>query len=151
MTAVDEAKRRAMSRQRRRDTGPELAVRRRLHALGYRYRVDRRPLPDLRARGDLVFTRARVVVFVDGCFWHRCPQHATSPRHNGEWWRAKLDANVARDRATDRRLGEAGWRVVRIWEHELKTKPMEALTKIMSAITAAKESVAVRRRKPQSL
>jgi len=79
MTAVDEAKRRAMSRQRRRDTGPELAVRRRLHALGYRYRVDHRPLPDLRARGDLVFTRARVVVFVDGCFWHRCPQHATSP------------------------------------------------------------------------
>ena len=79
MTAVDEGKSRAMSRQRRRDTGPELAVRQRLHALGYRYRVDHRPLPDLRARGDLVFTRARVVVFVDGCFWHRCPQHATSP------------------------------------------------------------------------
>ena len=118
MTAVDEGKSRAMSRQRRRDTGPELAVRQRLHALGYRYRVDHRPLPDLRARGDLVFTRARVVVFVDGCFWHRCPQHATSPRHNGVWWQAKLDANVARDRATDRRLAEAGWRVVRIWEHE---------------------------------
>ncbi|HEX3258043.1 MAG TPA: hypothetical protein VHS35_05975, partial [Pseudonocardia sp.] len=73
--ATDDAKRRAMSRQRRRDTGPELAVRQRLHALGYRYRVDHRPLPDLRARGDLVFTRARVVVFVDGCFWHRGPQH----------------------------------------------------------------------------
>ena len=82
MTAVrplDEAKRRAMSRQRTRDTGPELAVRQRLHALGYRYRVDHRPLPDLRARGDLVFTRARVVVFVDGCFWHRCPQHVQEP------------------------------------------------------------------------
>ena len=118
MTAVDEAKRRAMSRQRTRDTGPELAVRQRLHALGYRYRVDHRPQPDLRARGDLVFTRARVVVFVDGCFWHRCPRHATSPRHNGAWWRAKLDANVARDRATDRRLADADWRVVRIWEHE---------------------------------
>jgi len=128
MTAVDEAKRRAMSRQRRRDTGPELAVRRRLHALGYRYRVDHRPLPDLRARGDLVFTRARVVVFVDGCFWHRCPQHATSPRHNGEWWRAKLDANAARDRATDRRLGDAGWRVVRIWEHEDPEAPVAAVT-----------------------
>ena len=95
-----------------------MAVRRRLHALGYRYRVDYRPLPDLRARGDLVFTRARVVVFVDGCFWHRCPQHATSPRHNGAWWRAKFDINVARDRATERRLAKAGWRVVRIWEHE---------------------------------
>jgi DNA mismatch endonuclease (patch repair protein) len=116
--AVDAAKSRAMARQRTRDTGPELAVRQRLHALGYRYRVDHRPLPELRARGDLVFTRARVVVFVDGCFWHRCPQHATSPRHNGAWWQAKLDANVARDRATDRRLVDAGWRVVRIWEHE---------------------------------
>jgi DNA mismatch endonuclease Vsr len=88
--AVDAAKSRAMARQRTRDTGPELAVRQRLHALGYRYRVDHRPLPELRARGDLVFTRARVVVFVDGCFWHRCPQHATSPRHNGSWWQAKL-------------------------------------------------------------
>jgi DNA mismatch endonuclease (patch repair protein) len=120
-----------MSRQRRRDTGPELAVRQRLHALGYRYRVDHRPLPDLRARGDLVFTRARVVVFVDGCFWHRCPQHATSPRHNGEWWRAKLDANVARDRATDRRLAEADWRVVRIWEHEA---PEEAIAAVIALL-----------------
>ena len=117
-----------MSRQRTRDTGPELAVRRRLHALGYRYRVDHRPLPDLRARGDLVFTRARVVVFVDGCFWHRCPQHATSPRHNGSWWQAKLDANVARDRATDRRLVDAGWRVVRIWEHEPPDVAVERVT-----------------------
>ena len=132
--ATDDAKRRAMSRQRRRDTGPELAVRQRLHALGYRYRVDHRPLPDLRARGDLVFTRARVVVFVDGCFWHRCPQHATSPRHNGEWWRAKLDANVARDRATDRRLADAGWRVVRIWEHEALN---DAVARIRAELTAA--------------
>jgi DNA mismatch endonuclease (patch repair protein) len=134
MTAVrplDEAKRRAMSRQRTRDTGPELAVRQRLHALGYRYRVDHRPLPDLRARGDLVFTRARVVVFVDGCFWHRCPQHATSPRHNGAWWQAKLDANVARDRATDRRLADAGWRVVRIWEHEAPEIAVAAVTALL--------------------
>lgn len=131
---ADEAKRRAMSRQRRRDTGPELAVRQRLHAMGYRYRVDHRPLPELRARGDLVFTRARVVVFVDGCFWHRCPQHATSPRHNGEWWRAKLDANVARDRATDRRLADAGWRVVRIWEHE---PPDNAVARIRAVLKAA--------------
>jgi DNA mismatch endonuclease (patch repair protein) len=123
-----------MSRQRRRDTGPELAVRQRLHALGYRYRVDHRPLPELRARGDLVFTRARVVVFVDGCFWHRCPQHATSPRHNGDWWRAKLDANVARDRATDRQLAEAGWRVVRIWEHE---PPENAVARIRAVLKAA--------------
>ena len=142
MSAIDEAKRRAMSRQRRRDTGPELAVRQRLHALGYRYRVDHRPLPDLRARGDLVFTRARVVVFVDGCFWHRCPRHATSPRHNGEWWRAKLDANVARDRATDRRLADAGWRVVRIWEHEAPDDAIAAVTALLGPPRSAPRPVA---------
>jgi DNA mismatch endonuclease (patch repair protein) len=132
--ALNEAKRRSMSRQRTRDTRPELAVRRRLHALGYRYRVDHRPLPDLRVRGDVVFTRARVVVFVDGCFWHRCPEHATSPRHNGAWWREKLSTNVARDRSTDRRLAEAGWRVVRIWEHE---PPENAVARIRAVLKAA--------------
>ena len=140
--ATDEAKRRAMARQRTRDTGPELAVRQRLHALGYRYRVDHRPLPDLRARGDLVFTRARVVVFVDGCFWHRCPQHATSPRHNGVWWQAKLDANVVRDRATDRRLAEAGWRVVRIWEHEAPDDAVAAVTALLGPPRSAPRAAA---------
>ena len=122
-----------MSRQRSRDTGPELAIRTRLHALGYRYRVDHRPVPAVRTRGDIVFTRARVVVFVDGCFWHQCPLHATSPRHNGAWWEAKLAANVARDRATDQRLDDAGFRVVRIWEHE---SPDEAVATIVRALAA---------------
>jgi DNA mismatch endonuclease, patch repair protein len=131
--AASEQKRRSMSRQRSRDTGPELAIRTRLHALGYRYRVDHRPLADLRSRGDIVFTRARLVVFVDGCFWHQCPQHATSPRHNGPWWEAKLAANVARDRATDQRLATAGFRVVRIWEHEA---PDEAVATIVRALRA---------------
>ena len=134
--AVSEHKRRSMSRQRSRDTGPELAIRTRLHAMGYRYRVDHRPLPDLRARGDIVFTRARVVVFVDGCFWHQCPQHRTSPQHNGAWWAAKLAANVERDRATDRRLADDGWRVVRIWEHE---SPDAAVAAIVRALTAAQD------------
>ena len=129
--AVDEHKRRAMSRQRSRDTGPEVAIRTRLHALGYRYRVDHAPLPGVRTRGDIVFTRARLVVFVDGCFWHQCPDHATSPRHNGAWWQAKLAANVERDRATDRRLADGGWRVVRIWEHE---PPDAAVAAIVRAL-----------------
>lgn len=107
-----------MQRQRRGDTGPEMALRRTLHARGYRYRVDRPPVPDLRRRADLVFPGRKVAVFVDGCFWHRCPQHATIPGSNTAWWRAKLDANVTRDRDTDRRLAEAGWHVVRVWEHE---------------------------------
>jgi DNA mismatch endonuclease, patch repair protein len=65
-----------------------------------------------------VFTRRRVVVFVDGCFWHGCPLHATEPKNNAEWWREKLAANMARDRRHDEELTSAGWTVLRIWEHE---------------------------------
>jgi DNA mismatch endonuclease (patch repair protein) len=107
-----------MRANRRRDTQPELAVRRELHRRGLRYRVDVPPVRGLRCRADLVFTRARVAVFVDGCFWHACPEHGTSPAANGAWWRRKLTANVDRDRRNDRNLSAAGWRVVRIWEHE---------------------------------
>lgn len=103
---------------KQRDTAPELAIRQVLHRRGLRYRVDTR-LPGLgRARPDIVFTRARVAVFVDGCFWHRCPEHESFPKTNAVWWRQKLDANVRRDRKTDSVLAEAGWTVIRIWEHE---------------------------------
>lgn len=95
-----------------------MAVRREVWRRGLRYRVDLAPIRGLRRRADLVFTRARVAVYVDGCFWHQCPLHATFPKANAAWWRDKLDANVARDRDTDRRLADAGWTVVRIWEHE---------------------------------
>jgi DNA mismatch endonuclease (patch repair protein) len=107
-----------MERQRRRDTGPELAVRKALHAKGLRYRVDIPPIPGTRRRADIVFTRVRVAVFVDGCFWHGCPQHATLPKSNTAWWTAKLDANRHRDRDTDEQLLRAGWTVLRVWEHE---------------------------------
>lgn len=107
-----------MSRQKSRDTGPELALRRELHHRGLRFYVDRAPLKGLRRRADLVFPRKRIAVYVDGCFWHRCPQHATDPKNNAEWWAMKLAGNVARDRATDAELAAAGWHVVRIWEHE---------------------------------
>jgi len=108
-----------MRRNPRRDTGPELAVRSELQRRGLRFRKD---LP-LRVRGrvvrpDVVFTRARLAVFIDGCFWHRCPQHGNVPRANGDYWRPKLERNVVRDRAVDAALGEAGWRVLRAWEHE---------------------------------
>lgn len=106
-----------MKAQRRRDTAVELGVRRRLHALGYRYRVDFRPEPSLRVRGDIVFTRRKVVVFIDGCFWHGCPEHATAPKNNAEWWRAKLMANQQRDAKNSEALERLGWRVVRVWEH----------------------------------
>lgn len=108
-----------MRRNPRRDTGPELAVRSELHRRGLRFRKDL-PLrvPGRVVRPDVVFTRARLAVFVDGCFWHRCPEHGNVPRANGDYWQPKLERNVARDRAVDAALGGAGWRVLRAWEHE---------------------------------
>ena len=116
-----------MSRQGRRDTGPEVALRRALHARGLRFRVVY-PVPGQRRRTiDIAFTRRKVAVLVDGCFWHGCPEHGVKPRSNSSWWREKLAANHARDRDTDRLLGEAGWAVVRIWEHE----PVERATRMV--------------------
>lgn len=93
-------------------------MRKELHSLGLRYRVAY-PVPGQRRRTiDVAFTRAKVAVFVDGCFWHGCPAHGTRPRANSEWWTAKLAANMARDSDTDRILAELGWRVMRVWEHE---------------------------------
>lgn len=111
----------------RRDTAPELALRRELHRRGLRYRVEVR-LPELpRRRMDIVFTRARLVVLVDGCFWHGCPVHATTARANAPYWSAKLAANRARDRDTDERLAAAGWTVLRVWEHE---DPVEVAARV---------------------
>ena len=107
-----------MERQGRRDTAPELALRRELHRRGLRFRVDLSPIPGLRSRADIVFTRAEVAVFVDGCFWHRCPTHATVPKNNRAWWTPKLLANEARDRRTDAALAAADWIAIRVWEHE---------------------------------
>jgi DNA mismatch endonuclease, patch repair protein len=107
-----------MRRTGRRDTAAEVAIRRELHRRGHRYRVDLRPSDRLRTRADIVFTRWRVAVFIDGCFWHGCPEHWTAPKANAAWWRQKIETNVARDRRTDTALTAQGWLVVRIWEHE---------------------------------
>ncbi|MBZ9797767.1 very short patch repair endonuclease [Mesorhizobium sp. ES1-4] len=96
----------------------ERAVRSALHRRGLRFRLHRRLLANSRRTVDIVFPRARVAVFLDGCFWHGCPLHGTWPKNNAEWWREKIEANIARDRDTDRRLQELGWTVVRVWEHE---------------------------------
>ncbi len=122
-----------MERQARRDTKAELVVRRAVWRRGLRYRVDLAPLSGSRRRADLVFTRARVAVFVDGCFWHGCPIHATAPKSNAAWWEEKLAANVRRDRDTEARLEAAGWHVVRVWEHE---DPEEAAERIVAAVDA---------------
>ena len=106
-----------MSTQATRDTGPEMALRRELHGRGLRYRVNRRPDPTVRCTADIVFSRAKVAVFVDGCFWHRCPEHGTLPKANAQWWVAKLEGNAERDRRTDAELTRRGWLVLRFWEH----------------------------------
>ncbi|MFJ6390271.1 very short patch repair endonuclease [Streptomyces sp. NPDC091972] len=123
---------RIMAAIRRRDTRPERSVRSLLHAAGKRYRVDFRvDLEGARPRPDIAFTRARVAVFVDGCFWHSCPQHGTKPGVNQGYWQPKLERNVARDRANDRALVAAGWTVIRVWEHE---SPHDAARRIIAVL-----------------
>ena len=116
--ASSAAVRRGMQANRSRDTKPEIAVRRAVHALGLRYKVDARPLPRLNRRADLVFTKAKVAVFVDGCFWHGCPDHHTVAMANRTYWADKVLKNRERDAETNRLLSEAGWTVLRVWEHE---------------------------------
>ena len=116
---------------RRRDTKPELALRRALHAMGLRYRVDVRPLPALNRRADIVFRRARVAVHVDGCYWHGCPEHGTTAKTNPGYWGPKIARNKERDAETDRLLAEDGWVSLRVWEHE---EPARAAQRVVDVL-----------------
>ena len=108
-----------MLANRRNDTGPEMRVRRLLHAAGLRYRIDYAPdRRNLRRRADIVFTRRRIAVFIDGCYWHGCPEHFVPPKANARCWAGKIAGNIARDRDTDERLRSLGWVVLRFWEHD---------------------------------
>lgn len=131
-----------MAGYRQRDTQPELALRSALHARGLRYFVDRPPLPKLRRRADLVFPRARVAVYVHGCFWHGCSEHGTWPAHNAAWWRAKIESNRARDRDTAERLSQAGWIALEVWEHE---DALEAAGRVEEAVRVRQPSLNRRR------
>jgi len=133
--ATSAAVRVRMQGNRRRDTTPELALRRELHRRGRRFRVDHPPLQGVRRRADLVFPRHRVSVFVDGCFWHSCPQHGTTPSRNAVYWVEKLARNRDRDAETDRLLGDAGWVSMRIWEHE----PVDAAADAVEAVLDARD------------
>jgi DNA mismatch endonuclease (patch repair protein) len=106
-----------MQGNKARDTSPELAVRKLLHAQGLRYRVNYRPLKELRRTADIAFTRKKIAVLIDGCFWHGCPDHYTRPAANREFWDAKIARNKTRDAETDRAFTAAGWTVLRFWEH----------------------------------
>ncbi|WP_052021614.1 very short patch repair endonuclease [Actinokineospora spheciospongiae] len=120
-----------MSKQRSRDTGTEIALRKELHALGLRYRVHRRPVRAVRREADVVFGPVKVAVFVDGCFWHGCPEHVTWPKNNADFWRSKIETNRSRDRDTDRKLADDGWAVVRVWEHE---DPLSAARRVRDLV-----------------
>lgn len=144
--ASSAATRASMVANRRRDTKPELAVRRLVHASGLRYRVDYAPLPtNKRSRADLVFTRVKVAVFIDGCFWHGCPQHHTFPATHADYWRSKVQGNRARDARTDAALREAGWTVLRFWEHEDPVAVAGRIVGDRAAITPAVDGGAARR------
>jgi DNA mismatch endonuclease (patch repair protein) len=121
-----------MTAVRRSNTKPELLVRQALHAAGLRYRVDYRlDLAGGRTRPDVVFTRRKVAIFVHGCFWHSCPQHATHPVDNAEFWATKLSRTVERDGQQVALLEDAGWTVLIVWEHE---PPAEAVARILIAL-----------------
>jgi DNA mismatch endonuclease (patch repair protein) len=128
--ATSEGTRKSMLSNKRRDTTTEIAVRRELFRRGLRYRVDLAPVPGLRRRADIVFTRAQIAVFIDGCFWHGCPAHGTTPKRNADYWVPKLAANAARDRDTDARLSAAGWIVARFWEHESPIAVADAIERL---------------------
>lgn len=121
-----------MQGNRKRDTRPELAVRSELHRRGLRYRIDQKPLKGLRCKADIVFRRQKVAVFVDGCFWHGCPDHGTSPKTNAAYWSAKIGRNMERDRLNDAALSKAGWAVVRVWEHEMPADAAEGIARTLA-------------------
>lgn len=116
--ATSPAVRRTMQGNRSRDTLPELKLRSALHRAGLRYFVNHRPIKNLRCRADVVFPRRRLAIFIDGCFWHSCPQHGNAPSVNTEYWGPKLQGVIERDLRNTRTLTNAGWTVLRVWEHD---------------------------------
>ncbi|MEV4134052.1 very short patch repair endonuclease [Dactylosporangium sp. NPDC049742] len=125
--------RKSMQANTGRDTKPELALRRAVHALGLRYYVNRRPIKAVRRTADLLFPKLKLAVFLDGCFWHGCPEHHTVAKTNAPFWAEKVATNRRRDADTNERLATQGWTVIRIWEHE----PIgEAAARIAETVTA---------------
>lgn len=151
--ASSPAVRSTMQGNRGKDTKPEIQLRSLLHRAGLRYRVSVRPLPFLRRTADVVFPRARVAVFLDGCFWHGCPEHHRPAKKNSEFWINKIEGNRARDADTDRLLREAGWESIRIWEHEDPVIAAERVSRLVRERLALSETIraASRAARPQAM
>ncbi|PYC80597.1 very short patch repair endonuclease [Streptomyces tateyamensis] len=149
--ASSAANRKSMLGNRSRDTSPELALRSLVHAAGLRYRVAVKPLPKMRRTADLVFRPVRVAVFIDGCFWHGCPDHFVPPKTNPDYWETKIGGNIQRDRDTDARLAAEGWLVLRFWEHqdpkECAVATVTAVSERRKALTDGKAANSARRAK----
>jgi DNA mismatch endonuclease (patch repair protein) len=143
--ASSPAARRVLQRNARRDTAPELELRRRLHALGLRFLVDASPRgTSRRRRADVVLRGSRIAVLVHGCFWHRCPEHFHAPKANADWWRLKFASVVARDEDTERQLGAAGWLPVVVWQHEDMAEAARRIRDLDTSRRASRAAVAGR-------
>jgi DNA mismatch endonuclease (patch repair protein) len=122
-----------MRSQKERDTAPEVSLRRELRRLGLGYRLHLRAVAGTRREIDIAFPGPRVAVFVDGCFWHGCPDHGSTPGSNSDWWRSKLEANRRRDEDTSRRLEDEDWVVVRVWEHQNMACAASGIAAVLAA------------------
>lgn len=122
---------RRMAKIRQKGTGAEIALRRELYRRGLRYRVDFEVLKKPRRVADIAFPGRKIAIFVDGCFWHGCPEHATWPKQNSDFWRQKIETNRTRDADTNERLRNIGWTVLRFWEH---VPPTEAADSVVQTV-----------------
>lgn len=121
-----------MQASKPRDTAPEKALRSELFKKGLRFHIDAKPIREFNRKSDIIFRTAKVAVFVDGCFWHGCPIHGTQAKANAEFWRNKIKQNQLRDLDTNKKLKKAGWKVIRVWEHENPEKAAEKILKIVA-------------------
>lgn len=129
-----------MSKVRQTGTEAELALRRELYKSGLRYRINFCVMKKPRRVADIAFPRLKIAVFVDGCFWHGCPEHATWPKSNAEFWRSKIEANRLRDADTNERLGSIGWTVLRFWEHESASSAAKIIVKRIAMLKAIQDN-----------
>ena len=147
-SASSKVVRRVMQANTQVETAPEKAIRSCLHRAGLRFRKDCRPEKDLRCKADVVFPRLKTCVFVDGCFWHGCPLHFKCPQKNSSWWREKINDNVARDRRQTEALSALGWKVVRIWEHDVMKYLSACVNQIVVVVRDRQREIRTRRETP---